>query len=171
MEVGMDIGTVVSWIQAVLWIIFLIAFVGRLWRGEAQMPNFLKSNVTWGIAIALGMIISGASLYMNYTKEEPAPWKTDHLTPFTNVNFHDELVEIDGKVFEDCTFTNVTFFYRGKKPFSCRHNTIKGNQYVRTDSEAAYYWTELLKMLGMMNPNLPYEDVRSRLPKSGEESK
>jgi len=63
----MDIGSVVSWIQVGLWIVAVALFVGRVVRGEIQMPlvkRLLGSNWIIGTVIVLGFLGSATEVYL-----------------------------------------------------------------------------------------------------------
>jgi hypothetical protein len=67
----MDIGTVVSWIQMILWVVALVAFAIRLIRRFSQgtaVPKWLFSNASLALIISLGLLVSGVSLYLNFRK-------------------------------------------------------------------------------------------------------
>ena len=66
----MDVGTIVSWIQVALWLVAIASFVGRLARGETEIPTGMKKALSseWfiGTVILLGLLGSGASVYLWY---------------------------------------------------------------------------------------------------------
>lgn len=62
--------------------------------------------------------------------------------------FSNESVEVDGKEFDQCSFENVTFTYRGTGTFKFNKVTFKGEKIVtQTDSKAARGYTELRDFL------------------------
>jgi hypothetical protein len=86
----MDIGTVVSWIQMVVWVVgaagTAIAYFRRWWRGEPGMPSlFASSRLIW-LALGIGLLLSLASLYFNYrprivTVEKIVEKPVDRIVP------------------------------------------------------------------------------------------
>src|ERR1700730_6839312 len=125
----MDLSTIVSWIQAVIWICVGIGYLKKLKRGEAQMPK-VSSNKALGVAILIGLCFSTYSLYLNYQRlphfETPDAVPLKSLELIENRSFTNATIEIDGKNFEHCNFTNVSFVFRGRKTAAIRYNNFQG---------------------------------------------
>jgi hypothetical protein len=59
-------------------------------------------------------------------------------------NYLNEIVEIDNKIFDHCTFTDVRLFYRGVGPWSFKEVKFNGNIMIQTDSMPLKSYNELL---------------------------
>jgi hypothetical protein len=133
----MDISTVASWIQIVIWSLAFVLWIGRLLRGEATLHPWLKkafsSNGLIGTVVVLGLVMSGISLYVNhkpsslvlnisaYDPPYPAP-----LRVVSGQTFEDQDIQLDGFIYENCTFKNVCFVYDGSA-YGIHNSTIKGS--------------------------------------------
>jgi hypothetical protein len=86
------------------------------------------------------------------------------LERIRNLAFKDEIVTIDGKYFENCTFHNVIFRYQGGQ-FHFVNATLTGTWRFETQALCALGTVAILKLLGGLdpafaaswNPNLPAE--------------
>ncbi len=88
----------------------------------------------FGGLLALSFFLSTISIY--------SVWRADYDTPIDQMehvrhrNFLNEIVEIDGRDFEDCTFTNVKLMSHGKKSSAFHHGTFYGTVALATDNDA-----------------------------------
>ena len=135
----MDIGSIAAWIQITLWIIALLLWLGRIFRGETPMPSWMKkmfsSNGLIGTVVALGLIMSAISLYMVYsTNVIPKsftlnisaydPPYTAPMRVISDQTFENQDVPLDGLIYENCTFSNVCFLYDGGS-YGIHNSTVK----------------------------------------------
>jgi hypothetical protein len=153
----MDIGTLVSWLQFVWWIVVGIGYLIKLSKREATMPSWLSSNKVWGAAVVIGLVVSSLSLYLNYRKggiENFQPMATlaaSDLVQIKNKHFLNESVDVDGKNFENCTFDNAKLIYHGEKGFTMDHIHFNGTIVVTADKDAISGFGELLANFGMIS--------------------
>jgi hypothetical protein len=79
---------------------------------------------------------------------------SDKLIPVTNQRFINEVVEVDGKDFEHCTFAGVTLHIAGRHNFNLVDNTFNGPVRISYDlgpaSAAASSVVNLLNQAGMI---------------------
>ncbi len=101
----------------------ILTFFGVLMSAYAvfahHYPATLPRLKMWVFALVLTWAALG---YDIYDRHHPFPW--DEPEKYLNdlqlvrlKTFTNESVELDGKHFEHCHFVNVTFIYRGSKPF------------------------------------------------------
>jgi len=69
--------------------------------------------------------------------------------------FRNEKVELDGKSFQKCTFTNVTFVFHGLAPFDCENCLINGSRWVESDSDSVAGAWLLMKYMDFVKPDAP----------------
>jgi hypothetical protein len=82
--------------------------------------------------------------------------------------FNNEVVDLDGKQFLDCIFTNVTFKYNGTAPFEMHHIQLNGTRWIDTDNERLARMLALLKALGMIDPHFDTNKIKGAdLPNVG----
>lgn len=157
----MDIGTIVSWVQAVIWVLALVIYIVRLVSGKSQMPNWIRrtlsSNVTIGVIIACGLMLSGISLYLTRTNGwmmNVSDWNNYSFKKVSNRTFKSETVDLDGNEFIDCSFDSVTFVYNGQ-PFKFSGSSpIKGAPPVlRTTNARLLNYLILLGQLKLLDPS------------------
>jgi hypothetical protein len=135
----MDMGTIVSWIQAIIWALTLILWVGRLLRGETTMHPWIKgifsSNGLLGTIVFFGLVMSGISLYFSYTCHARPKELTLNISAYdppypapmrviSDQKFENQDVPLDGYVYENCSFTNVCFMYDGGA-YGLHNSTVK----------------------------------------------
>jgi len=62
---------------------------------------------------------------------------SDRIETIRSRSYRNEAVEIDGKMFDRCTFVNITFVYRGLGPTTFIGATFSGTTILQTDNAAA----------------------------------
>lgn len=115
--------------------------------------------------------------------EEKASKATEfslELTPINNCRYTNQTVEIDGKLFVDCVFNNVTFSYVGKGDYSFMRASFLGTINVDTDYQPARVYFRLINNLASMarrgnfsfgyrevegGPLIPYKEPTMNDPK------
>ena len=85
-------------------------------------------SILWACVIVATWVAIG---YDYYDRHNPA-WDAagtyiSNLEVVRFKSFTNETVELDGKHFEHCKFSGVTFVYRGKEPFLLEDNEIEAN--------------------------------------------
>jgi hypothetical protein len=79
-------------------------------------------------------------------------FKSNDLERITNRTYQNQVVDIDDKSLEDCTFVNVTFRYHGGK-FSILRAHISGTSRFETTDLGATGAVNLLQLLQFLEPN------------------
>jgi len=156
----------------------LLDFGGWIWNGfvfltglsGAAVMAWLTSQLAWfwgtfqwagvlGVGIITWLLIGlGLNLYRHYFSAGSVKKTKQKLdvpqTVVSGKHFRNEVVKLDGYVYSDCEFTNVTFQYDGEAPFNFSHNRIfgapkfqSGNQTV----ELALLW---MRGFGMLRENI-----------------
>jgi len=166
----MDIGVIESWIQAAIWVFAFVLWVGRISRGEAKMHPWLKrllsSNGLIGTVVCLGLLMSAISLYMSYTvnavpksltlnisayePQYPAPMRV-----ISNQTFEDQEIQLDGFIYQGCTFTNVCFLYDGG-PYGLQNSTVKSHWKVCEKEQRLKNHADLMDALKMFSPKIEH---------------
>jgi hypothetical protein len=75
-----------------------------------------------------------------------------------NQSFKYQEVRIDGRKFVGCSFTHVNLFYDGTLPFhfdNCQFDTDTMTHF-HTNNPAMAQWTELLRTLGVLKPDINF---------------
>jgi hypothetical protein len=151
----MDVGTFVGWIQLAIWVVGILIGIGRIVSGKKQMPRWLTklvaSNVLIGIVVCSGFALSIVQLHRQLTYEcvkisdlDGRTFPINSLERVEGQNFNSETVEVDGKYFEDCTFTNATLLLHGKRTEAFYHATWNGSTTVMTDNPIIATYLEML---------------------------
>jgi hypothetical protein len=112
----------VNYIQLVLWTVSGI----RWFRKQKVVSSIPVRDWMLTVLICLGVGMSGVSLYLNYLNSERTQWPAD-FTKLERVrfqSFENEEVVLDGKDIENCKFKNVTFVFKGKKPYMLGNNEM-----------------------------------------------
>jgi hypothetical protein len=166
----MDIGTLVSWIQVVIWVVAVGLWLGRIARGEKTMPLWLKrafsSNGLVGIVIVLGLIMSGISLYMSHSASAIPDSITLNISAYnppypspmrvvSDQTFEDQQVPLDGIVYQRCTFVNVCFLYSGNA-YNLQDSTVKKHWKVCVRDGPLDNYSKLLGALDMLSPKVQH---------------
>jgi len=118
----------------------LLLWLGRLFRGEVTMHPWLQkalsSNVLIGIVVFAGLLSTGGVIYRDYRQMHdhlledvnvsgyPPPGVTQNLIVIFGQTFEDQMIPLDGHVYDHCTFTNVCLTYDGSA-YQIQHSTFK----------------------------------------------
>lgn len=112
--------------------------------------------------LILNLIVSGLVWYRQSQDtafaDEP-PKEVVRSKTFVN-----EIVDLDGKGYEDCTFIDVTFRYNATAAFQFSHNRVNGPFVITTDSQRVAAVVELLKGMGLTDVPLLTGDDRHPVP-------
>src|ERR1039458_4542744 len=100
----------------------LLGFISSIRSYSAMKTTY--QNFLWVAALLATWLGIG---YDYYDRHDVSRWpvvvtKVDNLVRAES--FSNQAVELDGRQFEDCIFTNVTFVFRANKPFRITHNKI-----------------------------------------------
>jgi hypothetical protein len=109
------------------------------------------------VASSLGM--SSYSLFFRHPEPKFRVLSEDQLIHVQNKTFRNEVVELDGRHYDECTFINVTFVYQGTANVKFTHNHISGFG-ISTDDPSVSGTMATLKGLGLIRPDVPllYKD-------------
>jgi hypothetical protein len=145
----MDVPTAVSWVQAGIWV---ATGIGRfVKKNEGGMSKPILSSKALTAAIVIGILTSAYSLYLNY---RPRAFEYDHRAKFQVISgrfYENEVVDLDGKDYENCTFVNVTLRYDGTTDVRVNHNDFKGTLSFRSDNPAIQGELAVLRGIGLLN--------------------
>jgi hypothetical protein len=97
------------------------------------MLNIRSTHFLWALISALALIIGLIAGRMGIVGQTPntislANFRADF--PFRQIQtktFRNEVVQIDGNEFIDCTFDNVTFKFDGTAPFRFTNDHFQGH--------------------------------------------
>lgn len=115
----------------------------------------------WGILayLLLGAVLTGIFWYQaTMYKKEVSNLRTTtwmNLAPTIRVEgqtFRTEVVELDGKEFNDCKFIAVTLSFKGLRPFTMTHCEFYPPLSFR-GSPAIEGWLHIFNMAGIINTN------------------
>ena len=92
----------------------------------ATKRNMVPRKWLYSLAVfsSISFLASAWDVYSSPPKFRRIP--LDHLVTVNNQQFANEEIVLDGKDFENCTFTYVTLRMQGKHNFSLQHNTFNG---------------------------------------------
>jgi hypothetical protein len=87
-----------------------------------------KYRLLLGVS-CLALIFSVVGIFVHeLTPHKLADWRVNlkNLESVRFKSFENEEIVLDGKQIEDCKFKNVTFIFKGEKPFMFGHNVVDG---------------------------------------------
>jgi hypothetical protein len=108
---------------------------------KRKMPQPMLS---WPVLLVLAVWgLATIYLYFNPVRGEKdlavmyEHWDKMSLQLVSNQSFRNEIIPLDGYHYDHCKFSNVTFFYRGEKPFKFTNNELFGGilEFQRPDLE------------------------------------
>jgi len=117
----------------------VFAFFGLDWKrvkGQFPRPTMTRKDIFFSIVIAGSLILSSVGWYQSH---QP------HITKFRDQkpkevvygrHFENEVVEMDGKLFDHCSFKNVTFYYHGLDLTGFNSPVFSGETSLRSDNQA-----------------------------------
>ncbi len=82
-------------------------------------------------------------------------FKSEAMEPINNRTYINETVELDGKVFQNCRFVNVTLMYHGLGPTGILGCNLEGTTMIETDNAAL---STMLAFIGTLQ-KMPHEDM------------
>jgi hypothetical protein len=140
----------------------------------ASLPAFLTSSLWHFAPLALlclvGVIWMAKQFGWFGPRENPIPYTWNSAPPHIQVfgkKFINERVVLDGGIFRDCHFQNVTFVFNGTEPVEFTNNYISGSIQLSTDNPAVAATVFWLKGVGGLNEtfklNLP-PGIRAESP-------
>jgi len=164
---GPDIGTVVAWIQAALWIgAGVWWFVRWKYKGAPMHPalaKILNSNRLLGVLIAFGIVFSFCSLWnqmgwhigrrklvVNMSAYGPG---NNNLKEISDQIFTDQMVPLDGFAYKNTTLINSCFTYDGG-PFILESVTLLDHWKVCVKNNDLINYSDLLENLKEFRPGI-----------------
>ena len=94
------------------------------------------------------------------------PW-SDKMETINRHSYINERVEIDGKIFDHCRFTNAAFLYRGTGPTAFLESTFIGSTFLETSNQVAKSYLMLSESL-RTHPGVAAHYLGERDEHSGE---
>jgi hypothetical protein len=128
------IGLLLASIILVSWALGSLGWVERfpILRGRRIS---LSSGLIYGIALILSLwLLYGKSVMAGYDYRK---WSTNKMDTINRRTYYNETVEIDGKIFDHCKFSNVTLVYHGLGGTTFLEAQFDGITLLRTDNQAA----------------------------------
>ncbi len=107
----------------------LLTLIGFMALAYSVYAHYKPGTPNVPVWIGLLIITWAALLFDIYDRHSTRSMWYDppnNLETIMLKNFVNEDIELDGKRFDECTFQNVTFVFRGIKPFVITHNHIDG---------------------------------------------
>lgn len=142
-------------ISTVLGGLGLLGMDWKLVAGKVSMPASRRREILMLIAVLGSLAMSAAGWYQLNHLDVWHPTDVDKLEVIDGKHFVNEKVELDGKKYQNCTFTNVTLVLHGTTSYGLFHNTFSGGLTVQLDSGAAAGAIKLAKAIGWMRPDVP----------------
>lgn len=146
----MDFGLITNIVQWTIWGVGAGAVVIKFiknppkWLSFAESPKFLR----W--IIVLGVLSSFASFYFNRTPQfKRLP--QDELVLVEGKTFVNEVIDVDGKLFDHCQFVNIRFNVAGKHNTAFTNDNFYGTIVLHTDSSAAAAFVDGIAAFGLFN--------------------
>ena len=138
-------------------IVEMLPVVGR--SLELIAGNSVAWFIVFGLTIISILVLDFAARVGWFRKED-----REDLTEIAGKSFRDEIVVIDGKFFNNCTFRKVTIRYRGGH-FHFTGSKFRGVNRFETQHDTAIGTVKMLKLMDLLsenfaqswNPNLPRE--------------
>lgn len=132
------------------------------WLGERQIKEAAAIAVSprWWFIMLFALL--GAAILSPLVEQRGFPPAVPNfandfkLTVISHQKFYNERVVLDGKSFEDCEFTNVTFVYNGTAPIGLKHNNMNGTILFATDNSAVSMTTVILYGIGIVPSTVPF---------------
>ena len=113
---------------------------------ERQPVAFIKDHANTLAASFLALLVGIAGTWWvvtdrpkhdQYTIADYRKWQSDKRETISWKTFTNETVEIDGTLFDNCTFENVTLMFHGTAPPTFLKTTFKGTNLLTTDNKSA----------------------------------
>jgi hypothetical protein len=151
--------TVASALSAALNFVSQISQISLWFRVPCFIGVFLLVLAVVGVVIDYGLrhILSHQRRKVsdNTLSEAAREWYATPKKPEVGKTFRNEQVLLDGRSFIQCKFINVTFVYKGEKPFDLRPgNEIQGNHNITADSPQLQGLVKLMHQLGYIKPEI-----------------
>jgi len=127
------------------------------------MPSIRGANFLWALISALALVIGLIAGRMGLVGQPPntlslASFRADFpLRQIQTKTFRNEIVQIDGIEFIDCTFDNVTFKFDGTAPFRFTHDQFQGHSKYSITSNNPIIKATIELMGAFMNLTKPAE--------------
>jgi|GEM_PF-4642534 len=107
-----------------------------------KIPIFREKRIPLSTGVIGGLVLSFSAWLLvrgsgAETKYDYRKWQSDKNEVISRKAYLNEAVELDGKTFDHCTFTNVTIVYHGLASTSLLEPTFQGTLALRTDNQAA----------------------------------
>lgn len=112
----------------------------------------LSTSLICGIVLTFSvwLVLRGVEKENKYDYRK---WQSDKNEIVSRHFFHDEVVEIDGKTFDHCKFSNVTLLYHGVANTTLLEPQFEGDLVLKSDNQAVKGMM-LLESSFRNNPNV-----------------
>ena len=142
--------------------LMLLSAIGVDLKKWTRMPLAPSSSSVLTVLAIVGIIITAFGLYRSYLGGYKNMVDTGH--PIIDRVFRNEVVKIDGKVFQRCTFENVTFEYAAHQPFQIQNCNFVGKRIIKAATPEVEATILLLRGLGVNPIDAPLYSTGGPLP-------
>ncbi len=142
----------------------IVAGVGLLgWAARAHAPRTSPRTAAFIVAVILTWGAVGYDAYQGrslhnteYTFDRAKTVFSDNYnyTIVTDKKFYNERIVVDGKRFENCSFTNVTFVYNGTAPAAFSNNDLYGTRLFTSENQSIMHALILIYGLGIPSTSI-----------------
>jgi hypothetical protein len=130
-------------------------------RGGEMAGNTGHYTRYWPLLVmALLTLLTWAAIATKaYRKPDVKQWYSTKQETIYGQSYINQTLEIDGKSFDHCHFTNVNFIFHGLAPTDFKEVTMQGDIQFKTDNVAAKGYARLIKAFPNAIPDWRGEDV------------
>jgi hypothetical protein len=135
---------------ATLWPVFTHKTFSEVVSGDAPSMNSLLG---WA-SVVVGLCVLAMLAYDRFRPRSPVvgEW-SEAMETVTGHNFVNEIVQIDGKRFVDCTFLNVTLDFQGQAAWFFERARFSGTMMMRTSQPQLKSMMDLMEFTrGVFDP-------------------
>ena len=138
-------------------LLHILNYFGFRPRSSSSMQEKTKVK-SRSVVVIISLLLANALVvsFDAYERSRQGPLQLPNaeFEEIRNASFENEVVSLDGKQYEYCNFTNVTFKYNGTAGFGFSHNHVHGIYRLSTDSGVVGATVVLFKGFGLMNAPL-----------------
>jgi hypothetical protein len=148
-------------VSALLGILALLGMDWKLVLGRVSMKPSQFREILLLIAVVGSLVMSSIGWYSLSHIKRYRSTPLDKMEVFYGKTYTNEKVELDGKDFQKCQFTNVTLVYHGTDGFGLEHNAFNGGLYIETDDNGSAGLLYLLKATGWIRQDVPVSIIKT----------
>ncbi len=142
--IGSAIGGVCA--MAMLGMTLWPSIKSRLDTKHQSQPQNVKIISTF---LLISFALSAIAIYGAWKGPDYTKWPSEKQEEVYGKSFLNEAVELDGKIFDHCRFTGVTFIYRGTGAVTFKDSPLSGVLAFKTNNQAVRGWIQLSALFNM----------------------